>query len=322
MTQPKDVLAVYTDQDEQIDMSHPLWMAKTQAMMDADMAAMSGVPLQESLQTIPERIRTLFGDDIPAPLVTTSIAVAYARVAARQGSSTATGANTGLYHPVEAAIIRIALGIEPEAGDEALDLWNAHGQLPLGVVHLAQSEDRYCRGDVARAASDAVARLLLHEVQEDLPNFTIRSNGKFEQGRTPQEPRPASILSPAEFLFGVNWATSGPGFDWPEHYYLGWLPIFDCWVVCGARDSSDFDGFCDRVVGHFPSCDDRIAEACRVIEEDWTAQKEVCEQACWEGFRGAGLVSEDEADEMAARVWSPAEDDEDGDDEDDDEGAE
>jgi hypothetical protein len=302
MTQPKDVLAVYTDGDEQVDMAHPLWMAMTQARMDADMAAMSGVPLQESLQTIPERMRYLFGDDIPAPLVTTSIAVAYARFSAMHGSSSATGANTGLYHPVEAAIIRIALGLEPEEGDDTQDLWNAHGQLPLGVVHLAVSEDRYYSGDGARAASDAVARLLLHEVQEDLPNFTIRRNGRLVQGRTPQEPRPASILSPAEFLFGINWATSGPGFDWPEHYYLGWLPIFDRWVVCGARDTSEFDGYCDRVVGHFPSCDDRIAQACRVIEDDWAGQRD-CEQECWEGFRGAGLVSEDEAEGMAGRVW-------------------
>jgi hypothetical protein len=43
------------------------------------------------------------------------------------------------HHPVEAAIIRIVLGLKPGAAAIQLDLWNRQGLLPAGVVHLRRA---------------------------------------------------------------------------------------------------------------------------------------------------------------------------------------
>jgi hypothetical protein len=76
-------LSLYTD-DTDVGMDHPFWMAKTQAAMDADMANRAGVPLDEALKTIPERIQFLFGEDIPTTLVTATVSLTYATTQARR----------------------------------------------------------------------------------------------------------------------------------------------------------------------------------------------------------------------------------------------
>lgn len=70
----------YTD-GEPIGMDHPLFMARTQARMDAAWAAASGVPLPEALQTIRARMQMLFGD-VPLALVDVTVAQVYAQHAA------------------------------------------------------------------------------------------------------------------------------------------------------------------------------------------------------------------------------------------------
>lgn len=74
--EPRTPLSLYTD-DTDVGMDHPLWMAKTQAAMDADMAYRAGIPLDEALRTIPDRIQWLFGEDIPMTLVTATVSLAY-----------------------------------------------------------------------------------------------------------------------------------------------------------------------------------------------------------------------------------------------------
>ncbi|MEI7444435.1 MAG: hypothetical protein WCK28_06050 [Burkholderiales bacterium] len=82
--EPRSPLSLYTD-DTDVGMDHPLWMAKTQAAMDADMAYRAGVPLDESLRAIPERIRFLFGEDVPVTLVTATVSLTYATLMALGG---------------------------------------------------------------------------------------------------------------------------------------------------------------------------------------------------------------------------------------------
>ena len=71
------VFQVYTEADT-IGMDHPLFMAKVQTEIDAAAAAERGVPLEVAQQTIPQRIRDLFGD-VPPSLISAAIFVAYAR---------------------------------------------------------------------------------------------------------------------------------------------------------------------------------------------------------------------------------------------------
>lgn len=75
--------SLYTDEPS-IGMAHPLFMAKVQTAMDATLAAESGRPLEEALPAIRDRMRGLFGD-VPAALINAEVALAYARVAAREG---------------------------------------------------------------------------------------------------------------------------------------------------------------------------------------------------------------------------------------------
>lgn len=72
-----NVYSLYTDEDA-VGMDHPLFMAKTQAGLDAGLAAAIGVPLKEALGVIRSRMQALFGD-IPLALVDTTVSMAYAR---------------------------------------------------------------------------------------------------------------------------------------------------------------------------------------------------------------------------------------------------
>lgn len=71
------VFNLYTD-EEVIGMDHPLFMAKTQAALDARLAAASGVPLREALVTIRARMQALFGD-VPLAVVDATVSMAYAQ---------------------------------------------------------------------------------------------------------------------------------------------------------------------------------------------------------------------------------------------------
>jgi hypothetical protein len=54
--------------DEVIGMDHPLFMASAQAGIDALFAFDAGIPLEEALPSITERLTDLFGD-LPLGLV-------------------------------------------------------------------------------------------------------------------------------------------------------------------------------------------------------------------------------------------------------------
>jgi hypothetical protein len=71
--------------EEVIGMDHPLFMAKTQAGIDAGLAAATGVPLEEALRTIRARMRDLFGD-IPLAMVDASVTMVYIRRGAAQST--------------------------------------------------------------------------------------------------------------------------------------------------------------------------------------------------------------------------------------------
>ncbi len=109
-------------------------------------------------------------------------------------------------------------------------------------------------------------------------------------------------LSPI-LLFSINWATSGPGFDWPEAYHLTWLPTHSCFVVTCSADSDDAFGYCDFALGSVPAGGDVTAKACAVIARNWRRKRKVCSQPPWHSVVDAGTVSAITAEEMATRVW-------------------
>ena len=56
------------DADEIIGMDHPLFMASAQAGIDAHFAVNAGIPIEEALPKIIERMLDLF-DDVPVRMI-------------------------------------------------------------------------------------------------------------------------------------------------------------------------------------------------------------------------------------------------------------
>lgn len=205
------------------------------------------------------------------------------------------------FHPVEAAIARIALGQPAERGDRKLDLWNRGMSLPGGVVHL---EPGFNGSERRRSASDALARTVLSGVEDTLPVFTTVDRGVTIVTRKKRTPRSSCVRAVPIFMLEVNWANSAPGISWPEAYHVVWLPGFDCWVLTSSRDTPELDGYCDRVLCHFGQCDDPVAEAGSRIQAYWQRLKNAYGQARWVRLLNTGRIAQSDAARMAGTVWS------------------
>ena len=95
---------------------------------------------------------------------------------------------------------------------------------------------------------------MLEAIEDRLPVWACWKGDKLIKARSYREPhqkpqRRAALL-PSE-LFAINWASSGPGFDWPVQYHLVWTPIYDRFVVTASADCPDFFGYADFALGHF-----------------------------------------------------------------------
>ena len=112
-------------------------------------------------------------------------------------------------------------------------------------------------------------------------------------------------------LFAINWASSGPGFDWPVHYNLVWTPIYDRFVVTASADCPDAFGYADFALGHFGRNDNVGQSVIEIIKRDWTMQTVQCSQQRWEGLTSAGLIKEDAVEQLADQVWPQYHDDDD-----------
>lgn len=204
------------------------------------------------------------------------------------------------FHPVEAAIVRIAIGWPAERGDSKLDLWNRGKNLPSGVVHL---EPGFNENKRSRSASDALARLVLFGIEDTLPVFAVPDRGVASATRKTRAVRSQPVRAMPHFLLEVNWADSAPGISWPEAYHVGWLPGFGCWVLTASRNTPEVDGYCDRVLGHFDHCDDPIAEARKRLQAYWQELKGSYGQQRWAYLFNTGRITRHDAEQMAGVVW-------------------
>ena len=84
----------------------------------------------------------------------------------------------------------------------------------------------------------AVAQILLHHVQDGLPQWTaITKDGEFVTNRRRHgRHKDARLRFNPKLLFSINWATSGPGFEWPEAYYVTYVPGLEKYVFTASRD--------------------------------------------------------------------------------------
>ena len=151
---------------------------------------------------------------------------------------------------------------------------------------------------------NAVARLCLARIQDCLPAWAgVNSDGEFVVARSYSRAEVAMVNFHPQHLFTINWADSGPGFSWPEAYYLVWLPVFERYVVTASQDSPDCYGFEDIAIGWQFFDEDRVGLAREIIQANWGAVHKPNNEEGWAYLFGTGVVSEDEADSWREEIW-------------------
>lgn len=161
---------------------------------------------------------------------------------------------------------------------------------------------------------NAVARLALARIQDCLPAWAgVNDSGQYFSSRSYTRSEVAMVNYHPQHLFTINWADSGPGFSWPEAYYLVWLPVFERYVVTASQDSPDCYGFTDIAIGWQFFDDDRVALSKDIILANWGAIHKPNIDEGWAYLFGTGLVSEAEAQSWRDEIWPKSTFDEDDD---------
>lgn len=151
---------------------------------------------------------------------------------------------------------------------------------------------------------NAVARLVLQRIQEYLPAWGgADSEGKFVIARNYTRKEVALVSFQPQHLFTINWADSGPGFSWPEAYYLVWLPVFERYVVTASQDSPDCYGFEDIAIGWQFFDEDRVGLSKEIIQANWGAVHKPHLEEGWAYLFETGVVSQSEAEDWRNDIW-------------------
>jgi hypothetical protein len=139
-----------------------------------------------------------------------------------------------------------------------------------------------------------------------LPQWAaITKDGEFVTNRSWHgRHKDARLRFNPKLLFSINWATSGPGFEWPEEYHVTYLPGFEKHVFTASRDGDDAFGCADHAIG-VAHRDEDIQEAARkIITGYWRTQADGWDQARWEYAFNDGLIEAQTAVVWAGEVWA------------------
>ena len=209
---------------------------------------------------------------------------------------------TSLFLPEEHRIISSWLDVEPvEQIPEELTLDVALDNLGLNV----EVEETYLLVE-----DYAVASILLERIQGSLPQWGYFRDDKVTQSRVYRD-RAAkrTVELVPKFLLMINWADSGPGYSWPESYYVTYVPLYDVYVVTSSVDCPDLYGVTDYAIGHFRPGGDITTLSGEQIENLWGTLANNC-QSRWEYVFEEGLIDTELAMKLADEVW-PAEEERD-----------
>jgi hypothetical protein len=167
-----------------------------------------------------------------------------------------------------------------------------------------------------RRIDAAVAFIVLERAEQRLPQWSAVRDDELILARDYRDdakiPNRKVVLQPRH-LFTINWADSGPGFSWPTAYYLTWLPHYDRHVVTASADCPDAFGYCDFALGAFAIKTPIKEGARKIICADWSKQNKACEQPRWAYLFSTELITNQEAEAWAERVWPSERDEEDAD---------
>ncbi len=117
-----------------------------------------------------------------------------------------------------------------------------------GLIPIDKTKNINLCGDLE--LDSEVASILLDTVKTRLPNFHCRHNDGTEvHWRSIQGLKKRKIQLFPLHLFTINWATSGPGIEWPESYSVTYVPSHNVRIVTASADSDDMWGCTDLAIG-------------------------------------------------------------------------
>ena len=222
------------------------------------------------------------------------------------------------YTPLERALLSAYLGYPDPAPHELegidisatvdADEWDesVQGIAPLPNIHGVDN----------LMLENAVARICLEPVAPELPQWASIRDGKITLGRTRRRRTALRSHRPRQpkYLFTINWADSGPGFSWPEKYFVARIPGYEVCIVTGSADCPDVHGYADFALGWYLGGVSDVDKAGESIRAWWTRQQGWGQQR-WAYLFGTGAVNATTAKRWADDVWGQEEDDEDDDEE-------
>ena len=157
-----------------------------------------------------------------------------------------------------------------------------------------------------RYVEAAVAAILLRSIERSLPNWgawSPESGLVTARTRRPRRDSRKLHLKP-KHLFTINWASSGPGFSWPNEYNLCWVPLYERYVVTVSADSPEgLCGYTDLALGSFGASEDVENRVRAIVVGDWYGQFMEWNQAQWEDVAETGLISAEALMRRAEEVW-------------------
>ena len=207
-----------------------------------------------------------------------------------------------IFHPIENAILADYFGETRPPSAEAIELTPLKEPPASGPVTLLEPVPA---SDPHAAIDNAVARIALEAIQEQLPSYGRYEDGEWHQARHYESRRNRPVPLLPQDLFSINWANSGPGVSWPVFYYLTWIPFYNRFVVTASCDDPSIWGYWDIAIGFFEGGQDVREHSHQILVDEWQRALDTWNQAEWEGFWGQGLIDEDTARLWAAKVWRP-----------------
>jgi hypothetical protein len=211
----------------------------------------------------------------------------------------------------EVAILRAYFGLRLRPDDPSLNslfeepgegVFDQDGDARPGPIRLRRVDPGV---KACNDLSHAVARICLSSVQDRLPQwgYCIKDDQVVVTRHSfPGPDRTFTPLNPQRVLC-INWADSGPGFSWPEDYFVTLLPGFNRYVVTASSDSTDSYGVLDFAIGWFRSSVDRLVGSRRVLTRWWRLARG-CEGSPWAYLFNEGLIGQEDAYRMRQAVWA------------------